>query len=271
MFLKRAHIMRKKKEKIKKRKLLLETSVQIGKFIPDPKGNLLDKLPKDNDLYSSYFVLYEFKVGLIRNLIDFYYLVKLYDSPSKAIGRWSQKFGNRELKNKIVLEALMTKMYSSISTHDTKKYLRLVEGVIYWLIINFDTEIKGMVGDFGSDTIAKSEIRTNSDYQDFLKKYNNRKGCIPLDKFWSKHVKELKLFIDNKTEFSANENLKKIYKKLVDVYSKVENANKYTINKTIGDAVIATDSPKQFVITTLDRSFDVICKVLQKEKLNLLD
>lgn len=262
--------MRKKKEKIKKRKLLLETSIQIRKFIPDPKGNLLDKLPKDSDLYSSYFVLYEFKVGLIRNLIDFYYLVKLYDSPSKAIGRWSQKFGNRELKNKIVLEALMAKMYPSISTHDTKKYLKRVEGVIYWLMSNFDTEIKGMVGDFGSDIIVKSEIRKNSDYQDFLNKYNNRK-CIPLDKFWSKHVKELKLLIDNKTEFSANENLKKIYEKLVTVCNKVENANKHTINKAIGDVVIATDSPKQFVITTIDRSFDAICKVLQKEKLNLLD
>lgn len=262
--------MRKKQEKIKKRKLLLETSVQIGKFIPDPKGSLLDKLPKDSDLYSSYFVLYEFKVGLIRNLIDFYYLVKLCDNPSQAIGMWSQKFGNRELKNKIILEALMAKMYSSISTHDTKKYLRLVEGVIYWLITNFDTEIKGMVGDFGSDIIVKSEIRNNSDYQDFLSKHNSRK-CIPLDKFWSKHVKELKLLIDNKTEFSANENLKKIYEKLVAVYNKLENANKYTINKAIGDAVITTDSPKQFAIATLDRSFDVICKVLQKEKLNLLD
>lgn len=270
MSLKRAGMMRKKKEKIKKRKLLFETSIQIGKLIPKPQGNLLDKLPKNSDLYSSYFVLYEFKIGLIRNLIDFYYLAKLCNSPPEAIGMWSQKFGNRELKNKIILEALMAKMYSSIRTQDTKKYLRQVEGVIYWLISNFNTEIKGIVGDFGSDIIVKSEIRKNSDYQDFLKKYNNRK-CIPLDKFWSKHIHELKLFIDNKSEFSANENLKKIYEKLVIVCNKLENANKHNINKVIGDVVIATDSPKNFVITTLDRSFDAICKVLQKEKLNLLD
>lgn len=253
--------MKKKKSENKKRdKLLLETSVQIGKFIPDPKGSILKKLPSDSDLYSSYFCLYEFKVGLIRNLIEFYYLVKLYDKPSDAIGFWSKKFGKRELKNKIILESLMAELYKSINTQDTEEYLRQVEGVIFWLVSNFDTELRGMVGDFGSDSIVKFELYSSEYYQIYLDHYNKRK-CIPLGNFWKKHSRELSLLIKNKDQFDKSKVLQGLYEKLNEISKDYDNSNKTQVNKSIGDAVIAVDCPSSMKVTTLDKSFKTICPI----------
>src|SRR5688572_5820224 len=103
---------KEKAEKTNSERLHLETSIQIGKFVPDEKGNILRFLPKNSTLYSSNFVLYEFKTGFIRNMIQFYLRVKL-TTPALALDWWSKKYGKRELKNIHILQALMAKIYNS--------------------------------------------------------------------------------------------------------------------------------------------------------------
>ncbi len=260
---------RKKEQKTKNLKLLLETSVQISKFIPDEYGNILRNLPQNSKLYTSNFVLYEFKTGLIKNLIEFYYKVKLLDSPSLALIGWSKKYGKRELKNITILQALMARITTSISTQNTKEYLRLIEAIIFDLITNFDTEILSIVGDFGGDIIVKFNILSSNDYEEFLRVYNSRK-IIPLDNFWRKHMQDLKKIIANKKVFDVSKIINTLYTKLIEIDKDVTNANKYPINKAIGDVVITTDCPKNLTITTTDKAFNELCPLLDKNQINLL-
>lgn len=259
---------KKKKKQTKRDKLLLETSVQIDKFLQNSTARLLKKLSVEKECFSSFFVLYEFKSGLIRNLIEFYLLVKIYNTPAEAIASWSKKFAKRELKNKIILESLMAKIFDSIQTSDQKTYLAQTEAVIFHLLSNFNTDLRGIVGSFGSDEIVKFKILDSSDYKNFLEKYKSRK-CIPLDKFWSKHSAELNKLLSSKVAYKKTDNFKKLYAKLEEVRKNFNNSNKYPINKGLGDAVIAVDCPISFIVTTLDTSFEVLCPALGKNYLIL--
>lgn len=255
--------MSKRKKQSKENKFLLETSTQYGKFMPDNDPPLLEKIPKNASLYSSYFVLYEFKVGLIKNLIDFYLSVSLIDDPAKAIASWSRRFSKREVKNKVILEALMAKLYNSIQTGNKKKYLRQIEAVIFFLLSNFDTEIKSMVGDFGSDPLVKHSIMSNKDFGQFIDTYNSRK-CIPLDKFWEKNITSLKQLLSEKDRFDKSKVIEKFYSKLQEIEKDLSNANKFNINKSIGDVVISVDTPASITIATIDKSFGELCPILEK-------
>lgn len=259
-----------KQQKTKPPKLLLETSIQISKFIPDKDGNILRLLPTNSVLYTSHFVLYEFKTGFIRNMIEFYYRVKLLDNPSLAQAWWSKKFGKRELKNIHILQALMASITNSIPTRDTKAYLRLIEAVIFNLIANFDTDIFSIIGDFAGDEVVKFNIKNSGDYEEFLKMYNDRK-TIPLDGFWKRHIQELKKLISSKEAFDKSKIINTLYLKLVEIDKNLVNSNKYAINKAIGDIVIATDCPKNLTIATLDKSFREICPILGKNHINILE
>src|ERR1700744_2044158 len=86
-------------------KYLLETSIQIDKFKPGSKSELFVR--KNQSLYSSNFVLYEFKTGFIRSLIDFYFVTKNVDVPSQAYSIWSNKFQPREKSKVLLLVSVM--------------------------------------------------------------------------------------------------------------------------------------------------------------------
>jgi len=257
----------KKRIKNQRGKLLLETSVQISRFHEESIDTQLRRLSSVNDLYSSYFVLYEFKTGLIKCLIDFYLLVDICDEPRVAISSWSNRFKIRELKNKIILESLMAKSFKSIQISDKKKYLAQIESIIFWLLSNFKNDVKAMVGSFASDDIAKFEILSNADYPIFVEKYKNRKS-IPLNDFWEKHAQELDQLLSKKDDY-GNPSLKNIYDSLVEVKKDFNKANQFFVNKRLGDAVIAVDSPDRFVIASLDSSFKILTKLIHKRCLTL--
>lgn len=258
---------RKHNPKSLKEKVLLETSVQINKLLPSDEDSVR-KLSSTYDTYSSYFVLYEFKSGFIRSLIDFYFTVDAYDDVALGISKWSKKFQTREIKSKLILEALMARLYKSIQTSDTKKYLRQVEGVIFYSLANFENGLRSIVGDFGSDQIIKQEINSKEDYQQFLDKYKQRK-IIPLQGFWSKHTNELKTLIANKSKLGVSQSLKKIHKKLILIEKDIKKCDSFNINKSIGDVVIAIDCPKSMLVASFDKSFETLFPILGKRNVTL--
>lgn len=104
----------KKQKKKNKQKILFDTSVQIDKINPDSISSEVRKLSATHSFYTSYYVLYEFKVGIIKSLIDFYSYVNI-DGPAIAIAKWGKKFAIRELKNldllMVVLASFREPMY----------------------------------------------------------------------------------------------------------------------------------------------------------------
>lgn len=254
---------KKKKEKDQRIKYLIETSAQIVRLTPNQKANEVNKFTSIGRAYTSFFVLYEFKTGLLKNIIEYYFLVKIAETPQEAMTIWSNKFAKRELKNKILLEAKMGQLFDSIEIKNKAGYLRQIKAVIFDLITNFDTGLIATVGDFGSDEIVKARLFTEADYQTFLDIYNSRK-TIPMQKFWERHINELKAIVNETKLMSKSDSLKKILKYLFQINESIANANKYNINKGVGDAVIAIDMPSTMKLLSLDQSFGTLCPILNK-------
>lgn len=243
-------------------KIILETSIQITKNFFDWVFKLT--LPKnDASFYSSYFVLYEFKISLIKSCIDFYNLVKITESPSKAYAEWSQKFQPRELKNIFLITSLILQLSKSVS-EESDKFLDELEAKIIWLIHNFDTNVKSLTGDFGSDEIVKYQINSKDNFEGFLILYRQR-PIIPLKRFWDNHKTELEKLTKDGNNHLKNKGFKKIHTKLIEVQRETKNSEKPSINKAIGDAVISVDQIKSSILWTLDNSYSSLCPILNKE------
>lgn len=246
-----------------KPKILLETSIQIKRQIDDDIKKIIDEFYRNNRLYSSNFIKYEFKAGFIRNFINFYFLVKVWKDPSIALIKLSQSFKPRELKNGLILQGLLQRLNNKIDTKNTKKYLAQIESIISSIVENFETNLISLVGDFSSNEIVRYELFDSSSYQGFITLLNNEKGIIPLDKFWNKHQNELELLIKDSTIYKKKHQF--IYDGLCEIKNDTSNAKMPSVCKKIGDAVIAVDSPSSFTILTLDSSFDKLCPIINKK------
>ncbi|MEK7581123.1 MAG: hypothetical protein AAB512_02450 [Patescibacteria group bacterium] len=254
------------KQKQHKQSLLLDTSVQIDKFNPGSIDAALRKLSANYDLYTSYFVKYEFKTGFIRSLIAFYSRVNI-DGPIKATAKWGKSFHPRDLKYKAIMDCIIAQCDKTIYIGDKKKYLAQIEMVIFHLMNNFMTELTGIVGDFSDDEVIDYEILTSSDFAEFEKKINDRK-CIPQAGFWEKHKIELVLLIKDKT-VQTSKDFESVNKYLREISEDFKKSDKYFHNKGVGDVIIAIDSPKTHKLVSLDSAFQTYCKVLKKELITL--
>lgn len=253
------------------KKLLLETSVQIDRFTSkktEPALTLF-KTSNQTELFSSFFVKYEFKTGLILNLIELYARVNLEDTPADAILVWSQKYETRKLKSFALIEALMLKNFEKV-VNSKAQYLRNLEFLIKHLLDNFDSELKNIVGDFASDEIVNFKIQDKDSFRPFLTMYNQRKS-IPQKSFWDKNkssLTQLLKYKDIKAELQKKKP-KAAFKYLPDVEKDTGKSDRFQRNKALGDAVIAVDCPKTFTLITLDKSFDLLCPALGKHKIIL--
>ena len=248
----------KKKHK-KASKFLLETSVQIDKIINSHVRKQIDAIKPQGNLRSSYFVFYEFKAGLIKNLINFYFLVEI-TGLSQAIFQWQDSFKPREVKGALVALGVILNLEQTISEDDA---LPRLEAVIMYIFNNFESDIQNkQVGDFVNDPIVKYKIESRADFQGFLDLYKQRK-CIPLNSFFQKNSGSLdKILSAEKLDNLKNKTLPI---KLKDIKSNPKKANKYHVNKAVGDAVISIDTPNSYTLVTLDTDYNILCGSLGKE------
>jgi len=256
------------KKKSKKSIYLLDTSIQIRKLFDESiKQQLKEfKLKDGRELASSYFVLYEFKVGFIAALMKYYLFIKTSNKFPQSIGLWSNTFSSRDLKYKTILESLMLNLGS---IPDKKQlYLERIESVIFLIISNFSTDIKGLVGDFSNDELVNYEILSWKDYNNFLEIYNSRNKIISQISFWTANNAQLKKLLLESSDYNTKP-LEKIYKVLVEINEDLIKADKQTNNRALGDAVIAVDCPKSYTVVALDHSFAVLCAKIQKKSIKI--
>ena len=243
---------------------LLDTSVQIERCKNPEVSNFLYKKTSDGStLVCSFFVLYEFKTGLLKSIIDFYFLVKIFDSASRALSEWSNKFQIRQVKNALIMQSILFRINSSISCGDTNDYLRKLRAVIFNLEEEFYTYVSSMVGDFQNDEIVKLSIKNEEEYKEFITAYNKRK-CIPLDVFWNKYDKELSILL-NCDNFRNEKKMVSMYKYLQEINVDLRNAKKVRNNKGIGDAIISVDCGNKRTVLSFDNSFSILCPPLKKK------
>ena len=255
---------KKKNKQIKVENVLLDTSIQIRKIFNSSLANELIKLKSEGkELSSSFFVLYEFKAGFIATLIEYYLFIKLHTKFPESIGEWSTSFKPRHLKFTTILDSVILRI-DSIS-NDKAKYLNQVEAAICLLSSNFETDLGKIVGDFQTDEIVEYKISSKDDFAGFMKKRAERKNCIPMIDFWTNHNEDLKRMIVSGDADYNTPGLKKIYDRLVRIDGDLSECNKQRTNNGIGDAVITADCPKRYTLASLDHSFEVLCKKVDKK------
>lgn len=212
--------------------------------------------------HSSFFVLFEFKAGLILSLITYWNLVNISATVSLAINRWSENFGSREPKNFMLLQAILLEKFGNTPSNK-KRYLRQIEFAILSMIENFFTDISNTpIGDFRYDEIVRYEINSEVDFPGFVKLCEEKKGMADQRPFWKKYKKELDGLIAD-ADFERN------YKPMHDALSRIQSDLKYAYmvntNKVVGDAVIAVDTRENTRILTTDKSFETIAPILAKK------
>lgn len=251
---------RKKKIKKLRRGALLDTSIQFER-IKFPSFNKSTSLLNGKyRIYSSYYSLYEFKTGIILSLIDYYFQIELRDNVSEALAIWSDKWG-RNPKYLLILQSVMSRLNNSINTRDIKAYLRQVEVSIIQFSIEFHDRLSGLMGSFGNDEIVKFNITDRDSFQPFWDIYYNR-DLLPMAEFWLVNSQALATLI---AQTDLEVNYSKLYKRLKKIHENTLNSDKLkTVNRGVGDAIIAIDCPKQFLLVTTDSSFDILCPALGK-------
>lgn len=255
--------MKKKNNCKQKNSYLLDTSVQMERCKNPEVSDFLYKRTSDGStIVCSFFVLYEFKTGLLKSIIEFYFLVKLLGDVSKAFSQWSDKFQIRQVKNALIMTSVIFRISTSIKCKDINLYLRKLRAVIFNLEEEFYTYVSSMVGEFQNDEIIKLNIRNEKEYGEFISAYNRRK-CLPLSDFWIKYDKELVNLL-NCDEFRNDKKLTSMYKYLKEIKDDIKNADKLRNNKGIGDAIISVDCGKKRTVLSFDNSFSVLCPPLQK-------
>ncbi len=251
-----------------RKKSILDTSVQLEK-IKEPL--LARRLESMADLYSLYFVQYEYKVGFIRHMIDFYKLVEITKDPAKALVKVSNLFETRNLKYGFILQALMERLSKKISRGSTlKDYLRMVEASINHALQVFDISLKGLVGEFSNDDVVRCSINSRDDYPGFIELVNRRRATIPLESFWVRNGKSLQNLISDGTIYERINNPHKrdftpLRKVLIEIEKDKGRCVIINNNKKLGDAVISVDCPQTYTLLSKDYVFTILCRLLLKE------
>lgn len=197
---------------------------------------------------------------MIKTAIDYFNYIRI-NGISKALYNWSQKgFQPREQSTVLLLNSLMYKIDESVKAITSDEYLDKLEAAIFNLQEYFFADISStLVGNFANDEIVKSPILSREDYDGFIDLYNKRKTIV-LSEFWEAHSKELSILIESLDD--------KVYKKLktvlIEVKASSAKANSFNNNKTLGDAVISVDTPKEYIILSLDKIYASTMPPLKK-------
>ena len=254
------------KKKTERKKIILDTTIQIDKFVKKEIQEFLKKLRPSADFFSLFFVLYEFKSSFITALIRFYSLVNICETPAEAIEKFSNfPYTPRQLKYKSKMDALIANLNKSTNNgnESTEDYLAQIEAAILYFINNFDTDLKGKVGSFAGNDVVKFEIKSRDDFSKFDELTKTQK-IIELKSFWDKNLNNLENLIYD-SNVKKEKHVKKLYEALIKIKADTNEANKFRTNKSVGDAVIAVDIPKSYLIASTDKSFGVLCPALKKE------
>jgi len=255
-----------KPKKIKENRVIFDTSFQVER-LKHGKDFVARNIGPKEEKRSLFFVLYEFKTGFLRSAFDYYCLVSVLASPADALAKWSDRFAPRELKNIMLIESVIKRISEKVFDNDKKTHLRKLEAAINFTISTFDTDLE-LMGDFSGDEIVRFEVFGESSYQAFIELHNSRKA-LPQKAFWERNRIHLDKFIESKKLFS-DQKYEKMFDKLNSVKIDINKLDNINVNRGIGDAIISVDSPKGGTIVTTDKIYDLLCGILDKNKVRLI-
>lgn len=240
---------------------ILDTSIQIRRLLDKKVENEVKRLRGSGKVFSLHFVYYEYRVGLLRIMIEYYFAVKTFGKADAAL-EISDRFG-RDAKFYTLFREVIDRDSLGTSWKTEEEYLDRVEAAIRTVDTLFSSNIDGCLGSFIDDEIVNYTIKSKDDFRGFMDLLKKRKSLFPLMEYWEKRLEELELLVNAKSSFGKK--YLKMHKRLSSIQENRKRCLEVRINQGVGDAVIASDVEKSHTIVSLDRLHEVLCGALGKK------
>ena len=233
----------------------------------------------DNALYTSKYILMEFKRSYICNIIDFYFVLDMPNmiTINDALTFWSHKYTKSELKAIIQFISQIINSYQLSIDNPKEKEKALLQIGRY--IKRIELKLRRRFLDIGKNEthcyralIAfknYGDIKTN--FMDFIQEFKNNKLCrskCDIDKFfYVKYKNFADQFIAYCDKLENPSNVKnKGFKDIVENLRNALDENKFSCSlcDKIGDSVIALEAPRNMRLEHTDHSFDHLCSAIKQ-------
>jgi hypothetical protein len=234
----------------------------------------------DRPRYISSYVQMEIWRSYLRNIIEFYFTLRLSTIPtlSDALTFWSNKYQASKHKaiEQLVAQLLSKRSIAFSRPQDKEKALRVLETLIRQFVESFQTRFVNKGQD--STHCARAAVPLNvaaenlvEELKQFAGAFDNVEACrhqCQIDQFLlDVHRSELEAYVQQAAELPTNSRTRgfiRIAEGLKVIQEQGAAACSCKRCEQIGDAVIALDAPRQMVLEHTDQSFDYLCPPIQQ-------
>lgn len=209
--------------------------------------------------FSVYLTLIEFRLGLIYNWVDLYLKITASRDVSKSLIDVSNSMKSRELTNKIILEAMMIRLGSSVEG-ETDQYLKELEACILYAEKSINQLHNKFFGSFSDHPIVRFKIKTKDDFEEFYRLCNEEKVVDFVSYLSDRRSSLIKLKEHIKSvgyKGDDGERAKKVVGLLDTAINETHKCNHKNKNQQFGDLVITLDTNRQYILVSKDKSFPI--------------
>lgn len=225
--------------------------------------------------YISPFVRMEVTRSYLRNIIKFYFLLRLptIDTISDALSLWSNHFRGSQHKaiEQLMAQLLQTQAFDFADTQNKASALIVVELLTYQFVEGLRSQFR--LHDRNSPQCARAGIPLPTESRDaaasfkrFIDEFDDVENCrsrCQIDRFLlDQYCAEIENYIQQAAQLSSNANPRgflRIAENLEEILERGAIACSCKRCERIGDAVIALDAPREMGLEHTDNSFDYLC------------
>jgi hypothetical protein len=266
------------KKKIRRPRIFLETSgVIYHRHGHSLMQAAVQKAIGNGLVEVSNFIRMEYLRGVVVNLVDLYFLIKISDSISDALIDWSQKV-MQERKLKVVLMTISKWIVGQEDSENKDKSMRRLGDLIVRLVYEFDETFQGRckdrlkcrLGNLRFPRHAFSEDMLLRFYERFKAIQNGIPDCL-LCPFRAKQQAELtrrRIDLHSATQqqtFAKNKGYVQQAKNIVVALASTDTLPKCRWCEQLGDTIIVLQAPAKAIIVTADRAYEAFGKILNRE------
>ncbi|MBW4618894.1 MAG: hypothetical protein KME17_05990 [Cyanosarcina radialis HA8281-LM2] len=228
-----------------------------------------------NPRYISPYVQMEMKRSYLRNIINFYFTLRLPTIPTigDALTFWSNYFQGSKHKavEQLVAQLLSTQALDFTRPEAKEIALRVLEGLIAQFVESLEQQFLQI--DRDSTKCARASVlfqidtpNAATELKRFIDRFDDLETCrrqCQIDRFLLEdHRDRVEQYIDRATRLPKNDNTRGfigIVNNLKEIVERGATACSCKRCERIGDAVIALDAPRDMQLEHTDNSFDYLC------------
>jgi hypothetical protein len=229
----------------------------------------------DRPRYLSPYVQMEIWRSYLRNIIEFYFTLRLPTIPtlSDALAFWSNQYQASKHKavEQLVAQLLSKRSINFSRPQDKEKALKALEILIRQFVQSFQIRFVNTVQDSTHCARATAPINVAAEnlveeLKQFCNTFDDAETCrsqCQIDQFLlNVHPAEIEAYVQQAGKLPINSQTRgfiRVAESLKEILEQGAIACSCRRCEQIGDAVIALDAPRDMLLEHTDQSFDYLC------------